>query len=213
MRKLLRFLLMVAVVLAALVGIARATAIRWWRVPVDDPYLEASIAPTLRGGDLIILLRRGRPMFGDLVLCPEPGKPERVVIGRIAGVEGQTVEIKGTRVYIDGRRAGNHGSCRDSFFSTINPANRAEVQQTCEQEELGSRVHMRGNVPEGQSPPDVKLAVGVGQILLLSDNRLYPYDSRDFGLVDRETCTERVVFRLMGRQGFEDVESRLSIIH
>jgi hypothetical protein len=71
---------------------------------------------------------------------------------------------------------------------------------------------MRGNAPENESPPDVTMAVGVGQILLLSDNRLFPYDSRDFGLVERETCTERVVFRLTGREGFEDVDTRLTLI-
>ncbi|MGC4093575.1 MAG: hypothetical protein QM756_37890 [Polyangiaceae bacterium] len=43
-------------VVGVLVGVARATAIRWWRVPEDDPYLEASIAPTLRPGDLDLAL-------------------------------------------------------------------------------------------------------------------------------------------------------------
>jgi len=42
----------------------------------------------------------------------------------------------------------------------------------------------------------------------VSDNRQYPYDSRDFGPVSRETCTEKVFFRLVGAGGFYDSETR-----
>ena len=105
MQKLLRFLLWTALIVGVLVGIARATAIRWWRIPEGDPYLEASIAPTLRGGDLIILWRLTPPKFGDLVLCPEPGTPERMVVGRIIGDPGDKVRIEGARVVVNGRAA------------------------------------------------------------------------------------------------------------
>ncbi|HMJ10312.1 MAG TPA: hypothetical protein VK524_02845, partial [Polyangiaceae bacterium] len=92
MRKLVRFLLWTAIVLGVLVALARYTAIRWWRVPANDPYLEASVAPTVRGGDWIILWRLTKPDYGDLVLCPEPEAPHRVVIGRIAGESDQKIE-------------------------------------------------------------------------------------------------------------------------
>lgn len=214
MRKLARFLLILAVLASVLVGIARAVAIRWWQVPDDDPYLEASIAPTLRGGDRVLLWRRTAPMFGDLVVCPEPGKPDRVVIARIAGVDGDTVEVKGTNVFVNGRRARTEGSCAESPFRVVDPDPRTSdpVEQPCEREELGSRVHLRGNAIASRPLADVKMAVGEGQVFLLSDNRLFPYDSRDFGLVERATCTEKVVFRLTGKAGFGDVQSRLTFI-
>ena len=75
MRKVLRFLLWTAIIVGAIVGLARATAIRWVKIPMGDPYLEASIAPTLRGGDTVILWRLTKPGFGDLVVCPEPDAP------------------------------------------------------------------------------------------------------------------------------------------
>ena len=72
MRKMFRFAFWVALIVGAVIGVARATAIRWWRVPQDDRYLTASISPTLRGGDLILLWRLSKPSLGDLVMCPEP---------------------------------------------------------------------------------------------------------------------------------------------
>lgn len=213
MGKLARFLFLATALLAIVIGALRATAIRWWQVPSDDPYLEASVAPTLRGGDWILLWRLTAPSLGDLVLCPEPGAPGRVVIGRIAGVEGQTVSVKGTSLFVDGRRAASHGRCRESRFSVLDPARDVPVDQICDREELGGRVHLRGTAPDTVRPADVEMALGDGQVFLLSDNRLFPYDSRDFGPVERSTCTERVFFRLIGPRGFGDVETRFTFIH
>jgi len=213
MRKLLQFLVVLGLLGGALVGAARATAIRWWRIPTDDPYLEASIAPTLRGGDLVILWRLTPPKFGDLALCPEPGQTDRIVIGRIAGLPGDKIEVKGTSVQVNRRRAQSQGSCLASRFTVADPRNGNEVDLHCDREELGSRVHLRGNALPEDRPPDSKTLVEPETVFLLSDNRQFPYDSRDFGLVDRDTCTESIVFRLVGVGGFSDVESRLSIIH
>ena len=100
-RKLLRFLFWVALVLGILIAFLRLTAIRWWRVPSNDPYLTASISPSLRGGDLILLWRLTKPAFSDLVLCPEPKQPGRVVIGRIAGVGRDELEITGADIKVN----------------------------------------------------------------------------------------------------------------
>src|SRR5512145_987497 len=95
MRNVGRFLLWAALIVAAIAGLARATALRWWHVPEGDPYLDASIAPTLRGGDLVLLWRLSKPKFGDLVVCPEPKAPDRFVIGRIVGESGDQVKVEG----------------------------------------------------------------------------------------------------------------------
>jgi len=81
----------------------RLSAIRWWRIPADDPYLDASITPSLRGGDLVLLWRMTPPSLGSLALCPEPKHPERVVIGRMMGEERNNVKIEGSRVLINDR--------------------------------------------------------------------------------------------------------------
>ncbi|MFZ5889866.1 MAG: signal peptidase I [Myxococcota bacterium] len=208
-----RWLFWIALVVGVVIGIARAFAIRWWRVPSNDPYLEASIAPTLRGGDLIILWRASPPHSGDLVLCPEPKKPERVVIGRIAAQEGESIEVDGATAHLNGRRLQVEQTCLEDRFTTLDPQTRIPVEQRCELEQIGSRLHQRGEIKE--TPPQ-KVSypeVPAGHLFLLSDNRQFPYDSRDFGPVERKTCKETVVFRLVSKAGFSDVKNRLMFVH
>jgi signal peptidase I len=213
MRKVVRFLFWVALALGIVVGLARATAIRWWRVPEGDPYLEASIAPTLRGGDLIILWRLTEPKFGDLVLCPEPDAPDRAVIGRIAGEAGDKVKVEGSRLDVNGRSAETEHACSPPKFTTVHPTTSSEIEQRCDIEAVAGHSHMRGGVGnEKVLPAPVNTTVEDGKVFLVSDNRLLPYDSRDFGQVDRPSCKETVVFRLVSRVGFFDAVSRFTFI-
>ncbi|RYZ03440.1 MAG: signal peptidase I [Myxococcales bacterium] len=210
MRKLLRFLFWVALVVGIVIGVLRITAIRWWRVPHDDPYLTASVSPSLRPGDLIVLWRLTRPGFGDLVMCPEPGHPERSTIGRIVGEQRDELVVAGASITINRKRQTDEGNCTQRTFKERAPTSGAEVEQNCSLEELGGGLHMRGDVPSlvTTPPAEVKTTVPQGMVWLVSDNRLFPYDSRDFGPVPRETCSETVVFRLVGAGGFFDSSTR-----
>jgi signal peptidase I len=210
MRKMFRFLFWVALIVGIVIGLLRLTAIRWWRVSHDDPYLTASISPSVRPGDLIVLWRLTKPGFGDLVMCAEPGHPERSTIGRLVGEPRDQLEVVGSTITINRKRQTEEGNCALRTFKERAPASGAEVEQSCSMEELGGGLHMRGDVP-GQTlapPAEVKTTVPQGMVFLVSDNRLFPYDSRDFGPVPRETCTETVFFRLVGAGGFFDASSR-----
>ncbi len=213
MRKAVRFLLWTAVVVGALVGTLRAFALRWWRLPENDPYLDASVEPTLRGGDLIVLWRLTKPSFGDLVMCPEPNAPGRIVIGRILAEEGDEIEIDGDRVIVNGRASESERVCSDRTFKILDPANGREVTQPCSVEAIAGHTAMRGGHGENPvAPVKTDHKVGPGKVFLVSDNRLFPYDSRDFGTVERSTCSETVMFRLVGRAGFGDQKYRLTYI-
>jgi signal peptidase I len=213
MQKLMKFLLWTALVVGVLIGGARAVAIRWWRIPEGDPYLEASVAPSLRGGDLVILWRVTDPKFGDLVVCPEPSAPERTVVGRIIGDAGDKIKVEGSRVFVNGRVAETEHACDPRSFKVIHPGTGQEVEQTCEIEAVAGVSHMRGTTSgHGVQPPPVDQTVDEGKVFLLSDNRLLPYDSRDFGLVDRASCKESVVFRLVSKDGFLDSKPRFTAI-
>lgn len=206
-------LLWIAVILGAVVGLARAVALRWWTVPEGDPYLEASIAPTLRGGDLVLLWRLTKPKFGDLVACPEPGRPDRMVIGRIVGEPGDMVRAEGPKVYLNGRGAETEHACDPPKFTVTHPTTGAEIEQTCDVEAVAGVSHMRGStVGHEVLPAPVNQKIQEGKFFLVSDNRLLPYDSRDFGLVDEASCTETVSFRIVSKQGFMDVKSRFVVI-
>src|SRR5688500_19291321 len=98
MSKTLRVLLWSAAVIAVVIGLARAVAIRWWRIPMTEEYawLAVSVTPSLRGGDLVLLWRLTEPAYGDLVLCPDPEQPQRVVIGRLVGEGEDMIKIEGS---------------------------------------------------------------------------------------------------------------------
>jgi signal peptidase I len=209
--KLARLLFWTAVGVGGTIGLARLVALRWWRVPSDDPVLEASIAPTLRGGDLVLLWRATPPRFGDLVMCPEPDASDRVVVARIVGEQGDRVVVAESNVTLNGKQAPTERACEP--FEVIDPNTGQEVKQHCDIEALEGQAHMRGSTA-GQrlaTTPEER-EVGAGHVFLLSDNRQYPYDSRDFGTVERATCREAVVFRLVSKDGYFDQPNRFTFI-
>jgi signal peptidase I len=213
MRSIIRFVIWSAIVAGLLIAALRAVAIRWWRVPINDPWLEASIEPSLRGGDLIVLWRLTRPKFGDLVLCPEPKAPERVVIGRILGEARDTITIDGTNVTVNGHHYTSEYACAERIVTVRHPTNGDPVEQSCSMEEVGGKLHQRASVSgQPMQPAPATATVPDGRVFLVSDNRLFPYDSRDYGPVVLSTCTDTVVYRLVGRDGFFDVGRRFTYI-
>lgn len=215
MSKFLRITGWIALVLAAIIGLLRLTAIRWWQLPTNDPYFEASVEPTLHGGDWVVLWRATKPNYGALVLCPEP-KSNRPVIGRIVGEAGDHIKLTGSMLTVNKTLMQTEGKCDQ--FHVRDPANGSDVVQNCSFEVLNDRTHPRGNQADstkpayGDPPPDPEFDVPGGQVFLLSDNRALPYDSRDYGFVDRNQCVETVVLRLVSKDGFFDVGNRLSLI-
>ena len=211
MAKLLRFLAWTSLIVAASIGLLRLTVIRWWRVPLGDPYLEASIAPSLRGGDWILLWRGTEPRAGDLILCPEPKAPNRDVIGRIVGEANDHVKLSADGLRVNRRSFETESYC--DRFSVRDPSTGQQVEQNCRAETVGNSKHLFGDrLAELTAPGAVELDVPSGQVFLVSDNRQFPWDSRDFGPVVRDTCLETVIFRLISKDGFFDVANRLMLI-
>ena len=73
MRKMFRFLFWCALIVGGIIGILRATAIRWWRVPSDDPYLTASLSPrnASRGGSAAV---SSSAAGGRAIVATSPGR-------------------------------------------------------------------------------------------------------------------------------------------
>lgn len=212
MRALGRWLLWTLLSLGVLVGVLRATALRSWRVPAGDPYLDASLTPSLRGGDLVLLWRLTPPSLGSLALCPEPKHPERFVIGRMVGEENDTVRVEGSRVFVNEKVLPTEGDCTNDHFTVTPPHGGAEVEQRCTMEVAGGLTHMRGEGDGTADAANLELSLKPGEVALVSDNRRFPYDSRDFGPVERKTCTETVFFRLVGAGGFFDTARRFQYV-
>lgn len=212
MRKLLRGLLWTAGLLALLAVALRLTVLDVWTVP-DDPRLVASIGPTLQGGDVVVVLTRGTPGFGELVRCPDPDEPQKFVVGRIAGLEGDLVETQGADLTVDGKHYTGQSACPKSSFTVPHPTTGSEVKLACDVVEMGGGWHYRGSDPKPFQVGKTHTDVGAGMVYLISDDRGFHDDSRDFGTLPRASCKQRIVFRLWGKAGWSDDEHRLSYIH
>jgi signal peptidase I len=213
-QRIYRFLAWLALALVAAVAILRATALRWWQVPLGDPELAASIAPSLSAGDWVLLWNLTRPSLGDLVVCPDPSDPSMVVMGRIAAEASDDVVIHGGReVLVNGKPFDIEYNCTNRVFSVIDPDTLKEVELFCDMESVGGVLHQRGySADKRKDRAKFAKRVGQGEVFLLSDNRAHPFDSRHFGTVARATCRERVFFRLVSERGFFDVANRLTTI-
>jgi signal peptidase I len=212
--RLLRSVLWLAFALAVLVGAARLTVLRWWQVPVDDADLGASIAPTLWPGDWVILWRATPPGFGDLVLCPDPDEPLQPVIARIAAESGDDLKVTPDgQLAVNGVRVLSEQACSPREFVVPDPSSGEPVKLNCEIERIGGVSHKRGMGRVSQRPSSRDVEVPEGHVYLVSDNRQYPFDSRHYGALERQSCKEKVLFRLVSREGFFDVERRLTLIH
>lgn len=215
MRKLARFLVWTALIVGALVGLLRATTLRWWQVPTQDPVLTASLSPTLGAGDWILLWRLTEPTVGDLALCADPQSPSRVVVARIYAEEGERVRVsEGGDVFVNDKPAAGERGCDP--FTERDPTTKLSVQQTCSEVVVRGRTHPRGDRMSQElrgSGLTQDREVPKGQVFLVSDNRHFPYDSREYGSVPRDTCKEFAFFRLWGPGGYWETTRRFNYIH
>jgi signal peptidase I len=210
MRGLLIFLgwLLVCAVLGLLVLYAFVVDV--WRIPEDDPLLAASIEPTLRAGDLVVLLRRSSVTRGILVRCEDPDAPGRFVVARAIARGGDRIELRNDRVSLDGRPLKQSRDCAKAQASVYNPRTASDVSLACSLEDYGDFPFstLRSLAP---SEPPVVVTIEASRWFLVSDNRHVHLDSRDYGPIDPRTC-QHIVFRLAGASGVGDAERRLGPI-
>ena len=60
---------------------------------------DNSMTPGLKKGELIFILKIGKPALGDIVLIKSPIDPEKVLLKRIIALEGDTIEIRNKILY------------------------------------------------------------------------------------------------------------------
>jgi signal peptidase I len=210
MSKLVRTLGWTALTLGVLGGVARLVLIDVWKIPDD---FGVSIDPTLSQGDTVLMLTRGKPGFGDLVRCADPDGSGNFVIGRIAGVAGDSVQVHGRDLRVVGKRYDAEMACpADMETTVIHPVSGEKITLVCDQVQMGGRLHYRGYSPKKDAEAPVNATVGEGMFFLISDDRSYHYDSRDFGTVPVASCKNRIFFRLWGKDGWADDKKRLSYI-
>jgi signal peptidase I len=202
-----RGLIWFVVVVGAGVLAVRATLFDTWTVPDE---LGASAEPTLSVGDVILVGKRPGGDFGDLVRCTtaEEGRP---AIGRIAGGGGDQIEIDASSLVVNGKNYRSVSSCPTPRVTVESPRLTGPVEINCDVVEMGSGWHYRGNGGFTAVSSKSTHVVPAGMAFLVSDDRSFHDDSRDFGAVRPETC-HKIYFRLWGKRGWFDDKKRMSVI-
>jgi signal peptidase I len=180
-----------------------------WTVPVGpDDQFGASILPTLRVADHVLVQRGRRPNVGELARCASPLVPGDYVVGRVFGKARDKVEVSDHRVTTNGQSLAWRHACPQVVVP--HPVTQNLVTLSCEAVETGAWTFESLYAAEGLSAGTSSAVVEPGKVYLVSDNRLMHHDSRDFGQVDESTC-EHIVFRLWGEK-FTDGSRRFNVL-
>lgn len=178
-------------------GFVRTAVADWNPVPTG------SMRPTILEGDVVfvnrlaydlklpltdrILVHLGEPRRGDIITFSSPKDGSRL-IKRIVALPGDTVQMRGNRLTIDGETIDY--APLGEVIETL--GGRRVVRAERARETFGADAHtiqwLQGAMSRSNFGP---LTVPPDQYLMLGDNRDDSEDSRYFGLVPRE--------RLIGR--------------
>jgi len=109
---------------------------------------------------------------GHVVVFKYPTEPSRDFIKRVIGLPGETVEIRGKKVHIDGK------PLDEPYVHFLHP--------TVDDQEFGLRAETRGDDWGPQVVPE-------GMLLVLGDNRDNSRDSRYWGFLPRDQVKGRAL--------------------
>ena len=179
-----------------LFGVFR-TAIADW-----NPIPSASMHPNLLEGDVVfvnrlafdvkvpltdvIVAHTGDPKRGDIVTFSSPENGTRL-IKRVIGLPGDTIEMRGKRLYVNGVKADYAEIGLDD--EPLAPSGVKALH--LEEETTQNRHEIQWLVRRGQRDDFGPLTIPADHYLMLGDNRDNSEDSRWFGLVPREKLIGR----------------------
>ena len=164
-----------------LLVVARSSFANHYQVP------SGSMQPALQPGDRVVvdmgaygvrvpftdieLIARGIPTPGDVVVFKSPADGTRL-IKRVVAVGGQTVGLRGGRLWIDGLPLALDGD--------------GDVER------MGDRL-VALELAHGGGPDIASVTIPAGQVLVLGDHRGNSVDGRYFGLVPADALYAKAV--------------------
>lgn len=189
-----------SIVFIVLAVTAFRSAIADWN---DVP--TGSMKPTILEGDRIVvnklaydlkipytrwqIVRWGNPDRGDIVVLRSPADGKRLV-KRVVGLPGDTIAMVRNRLVVNGEPV--HYSPLDAELAVrFRPEGEGRVVAA---EQLGNGAHAMMITPGARSLRSfAPIEVPEGRYFLMGDNRDESFDSRHFGLVERDLIIGRAL--------------------
>ena len=191
-----------------LFGVFRSAVADW------NPIPSASMHPNLLEGDVVfvnrlafevkvpltdvIVAHTGDPKRGDIVTFSSPENGTRL-IKRVIGLPGDTIEMRGKRLYVDGVKA----DYAELGLADEPLAPRGVKALHLEEDIADNRHEIQWLVRRGQRDDFGPLTIPADHYLMLGDNRDDSEDSRWFGVVPREKLIGRAV-RILVSADYKD---------
>jgi len=136
------------------------------------------------------LTRGADPQRGDIVIFPSP-EDGIVLVKRVAGLPGDSVEMRDERLLINGVPA-EYAPLADVDADAELPHATAALPHEYLAEDLGGREHAIMLLPQRRADRSFgPVTVPDGQYLMLGDSRDNSKDSRYIGFVPRDSITGR----------------------
>ncbi|MDH4099811.1 MAG: signal peptidase I [Nitrospirota bacterium] len=130
---------------------------------------SGAMVSTLLVGDHLLankyIYRNSEPKRGDIILFPYPEDPTRIFIKRLVAIEGDVVEIKDKRLYLNGKEQS------EPYVNHADPRTLSD--------------QARDNLGPVTVPP--------GCLFVMGDNRDQSYDSRFYGFVQKDTVLGKAI--------------------
>ena len=178
----------------------RSAVADWMYVPTG------SMNPTIVEGDRILvdkaayglrlpftslrMTQGSDPQRGDIVIFPSP-KDGMTLVKRVVGLPGDTIAMRGERLYINGSPLDYASTQSIAADSELPIATRGQ-QREYFSEVLGEATHTIMVLPQRSAMRTFgPVTVPQGQYFMMGDSRDNSEDSRYFGFVPRETIVGR----------------------
>lgn len=151
-----------------------------------------AMAPTFLAGEKVLLWRDANIEMGDIAVCENPSSPGSMVLGRVMGKGGMTLQTTRGNLTISGSRVDMDWLDTIDFLDA--DANR-QISVRHGIETVGNTEH-EIFVREATEFRLRETEVPAGKLFLLGDNRgTRNHDSRSFGPVAESSCIGTIFMR------------------
>ena len=166
---------------------------------------DQAMAPTVWAGDKVLVLKRGKIERGDVAVCEHPEFPGQVIMGRVFGLPGDTIEI------VRGNLSINDDVIYEEAEGPFLYMDRTSSEQAFEFELLKKKQIVGGIIAyllydkKPRMADMARTTVDTG-FYLIADNRAGGLDSRSYGEVHESLCQGRAFFVYKAVKGLGDAD-------